>query len=525
MLTARRGLIQHRLFGLPLHPLLAAAYPVVFLFATNAAEQVTLSPLWRPLALSVSTTAATLVSLRLITGGWHRAALLATILVIGFFGYGHVWNAVGDRLDSQWPLIGAWTLLVTIGLYAAWRFRRWAPRATPALNLVAAVLLLMNAWGLTQAVVALGAPEAPRGIELTSLDLAPASGELPDVYYIVPDRYGGSSALAEAYEFNNEPFLRALEERGFAIARHAHANYIKTPLSLVSALNMDFLDDDALVGEQRSGADDGPINRRLRERLTVPAALKEIGYQYLHVANWWEPSATNVDADRTFRYDGQDEFSSALAQTTLLRALDEPQQAAQDRYGRDVFRQHTLYELETLEAIAETAGPKFVFAHLLIPHDPYVFDIDGSPVLWSEEEGLGRIESYGRQLAYTNARLLALVERITEADEDAVILLMADEGPLPGARGTHELGGFRWRTATDMELEGKFGILLAMRVPGADLEQAGFHDSITAVNAWRVIFNARFGTDLPMLPDRAWAHESLYQFFDFFEITDRLDTG
>ena len=45
------------------------------------------------------------------------------------------------------------------------------------------------------------------------------------------------------------------------------------------------------------------------------------------------------------------------------------------------------------------------------------------------------------------------------------------------------------------------------------------------MNAWRVIFNARFGTDLPMLPDRAWAHESLYQFFDFFEITDRLDTG
>ena len=82
--------------------------------------------------------------------------------------------------------------------------------------------------------------------------------------------------------------------------------------------------------------------------------------------------------------------------------------------------------------------------------------------------------------------------------------------------------GFEWRDATDAELEEKFGILFAMRVPGADLEAAGLHDSITPVNTFRVIFNARFGTDLPMLPDRIWAHEDLDHFYDFFEITDRL---
>jgi hypothetical protein len=61
-----------------------------------------------------------------------------------------------------------------------------------------------------------------------------------------------------------------------------------------------------------------------------------------------------------------------------------------------------------------------------------------------------------------------------------------------------------------------------MRVPGADLEAAGLHDGITPVNTFRIIFNARFGTDLPLLPDRSWAHEDLYHFYDFFEITDRL---
>ena len=37
-----------------------------------------------------------------------------------------------------------------------------------------------------------------------------------------------------------------------------------------------------------------------------------------------------------------------------------------------------------------------------------------------------------------------------------------------------------------------------------------------------MIFNAAFGTDLPMMPNRVWAHEDLYHFYDFFEVTDRL---
>lgn len=520
MLTARSGPIQRRLPELPLHPLLAAAYPVVFLFASNAAEQVTLAPLWVPLGLAVGVTAIVVLDLRLLTGDWHRAALLTTVLVVGFFGYGHVWNSIGERLGSQWPLIGAWGLLMGIGLYAAWRFRRWARAATPALNLVTALLLLMNSWGLTQAVVALGASDRAQA-ESSPVELDPGPGDAPDVYNIILDRYAGSTALAEAFDFDNEPFLRALEARGFRVARHAHANYIKTPLSLVSSLNMEFLDAEELQAEQESGRDRGPIHRLLRARLAVPSALKELGYLYVHVANWWSPSATNVDADRVFRYSGQDEFSSVLSQTTLLRAFDEPAAAPADPYDWRILRAHTLYALDTLDQIPQIPGPKFVFAHLLIPHDPYVFDTDGSFMDRRQVADQGRDDSYRRQLQYANTRMLELIDRILAEDDDAVILLQADEGPFPEPYAKDEWA-FRWRDATDAELEEKFGILFAMRVPGADVDEAGFHDEITPVNAWRVIFNARFGTDLPMLPDRSWAHVSSYQFFDFFEITDRL---
>jgi len=525
MLTAPRRAGHRRRIdwsALPIHPLLAAAYPVVFLFATNAADQVTLRPIWAPLGMAMGGALVVLAAATLVMRDWHRAALLTTILVVAFFGYGHAWNAAAGMLDSQWPLIGGWVLLAGIGLFVAWRSAGWARTATRALNLVAAIALLLNAWSMAGAMVAIGAVDPPRD-DLTEIELTPADpGDLPDVYYIILDRYAGSTALAETYEFDNEPFLTALEERGFSVARRAHSNYIKTPLSLASSLNMEYLDSDALKAEATDSRDRGPIHRALGDHLAVPTALKELGYQYVHVGNWWTPTAANVDADRTFHYEGQDEFSTVLAQTTLLRAFNEPESAPDDPWDWRVLREHTNYALDRLDEIPAISGPKFVFGHLLLPHDPYVFDADGSFMDRAQVERQGPVDSYRRQLSYANDRMLQLVDRIlADSGPDAVIMLQADEGPFP-ARYRADEWEFQWRDARDEELEEKFGILFAMRVPGADLDAAGFHDAITPVNAFRIIFNARFGTDLPLLADRTWAHEDLTHFYDSFDITDRL---
>ena len=508
--------------SLPVHPLLAAAYPVVFLFAANAAEQVTPQPLWIPLLLAVSGAAAVMFVLWAVLRDAWRAALLTTVLVIGFFGYGHAWNAASEVIDAQWPLIAAWILLVVIGLVAAWKAGRFTRPVTRGLNVVAAVALLLNGWAVAGTMVAFGAVDAGDSEDLSELQLAPPDpADLPDVYYIVPDRYANSTALEETYDFDNEPFLTALEERGFAVARRAHANYSKTPLSLASSLNMSYLDAEALKAEATDGQDREPIHRVLRDHLAVPAALKDLGYSYVHVGNWWTPTTTNVDADRTFRYAGQDEFSTVLAQTTLLRAFNEPEAAPDDPWDWRVLRAHTLYAFDRLDEIPTLPGPKYVFAHILLPHDPYVFNADGSYTGRSQVAELGQRESYRRQLSYGNKRLLGVIDRILAADEDAVILLQSDEGPFPDRYRADEWR-FDWRDATDAELEEKLGILFAMRVPGADLEAEGFHDAGTPVNAFRIIFNAAFGTDLGLLPDRTWAHTDLYHFYDFFDVTARL---
>jgi hypothetical protein len=521
MLTRRSLDIQSDVLALPVHPLLAAAYPVVFLFAANAAEQISMTPLWLPLAVAVGGAAVVLAVLWSVTRDPYRSGLLTTVLVIGFFGYGHAWNAAADTLDSQWPFIVAWALLIGILLFAAWKARRAARTLSRFLNIAIALLLLVNVWSLGTTMAASQSVHDP--VLAGELDVhldPPDPDDLPDVYYIIPDRYGGLTALQEVYGHDNEPFLGALEERGFTVARHAHANYMRTVTSLTSTLSMQHLDPEVLEGEASGGSDWTPVFDRVGGRLAVPAALKELGYTYVHLGNYFAPTSTNVDADFTLSHEAQDEFRNVLLQTTLVRAFTDPNSAPDDGYDWAGIRDLNLWALDTLEDLVDMPGPKYVFGHLVITHEPYVHNEDGSFTGREQVEELGWTESYRRQLVYANTRLLQLVDRIIEADADAIIVLMSDEGPFPDRIAVNDR--FDWPDATDMELEQKSGILYALRVPGADLEAEGFHDRITSVNAFRMVFNARFGTDLPLLEDRTYFYRDVTALYEWTDVTDRL---
>lgn len=521
MLTTRSVGIQSDVSALPLHPLLAAAYPVVFLFAANATEQISMAPLWLPLIVAVGGAAAVLAVLWIVTRDPYRAGLMTTVLVIGFFGYGHAWNAAAGSLDSQWLFIAAWALLIGIGLFAAWKARRVARPLSRFLNIAIALLLAVNVWSLGTTMAASRSADDPHPGAALDVQLDPPDpDDLPNIYYIIPDRYAGLTALREVYGHDNEPFLSALEDRGFSVARHAHANYMRTVTSLTSSLSMEHLDPAVLDAEATSGSDWGPVFDRVGGRLAVPAALDDLGYTYVHLGNYFAPTSTNVDADITLSHEAQDEFRNVLLQTTLVRAFTDPNSAPDDGYDWAGIRDLNLWAIDTLEDLVDMPGPKYVFAHLVITHEPYVHNEDGSFTGREQVEELGWTESYRRQLVYANTRLLEVVDHIIERDPGAIIVLMSDEGPFPDRIAVNDR--LDWPDASDTEIEQKTGILYALRVPGADLADEGFHDRITPVNAFRMIFNARFGTDLPLLEDRTWVYRDVTALYEWTDVTDRL---
>jgi hypothetical protein len=507
-----------------LAPALVAAYPVVFLFGQNVADQVTADALWLPLALAVVSTLAATVLVALATKDSARAGLAVGLVALLFLTYGHAWRAAAEFVGSQLMFMAAWIAIGVLGAWGVWRLREAAQRVSRVVAFAAACLVLLNGWTIAQHTVLTGASAA------SGSQLRTRAESLPDIYYLIFDRYAGATALTETYGYDNEPFLLALEERGFYVARNSHANYPRTPFSLVSSLSMDYLDHEAL----KEAGEDGrhPINAMLRGELPVPAMLAGLGYTYVHVGGLWEPSATNVDADLTLRRTSDSEFAAALRESTLLGALTPDADAAgagsgggnpEEEWTADAIRAHTLYQLDRLPKTTTLPSPKYVFAHLALPHSPYVFDTDGSRPTPEELEARGERESYIRQLEFASRQILALIDRILAESPDSIILVQADEGPWPRRLG-EEGDDFPWSEFTPAELEEKYGILNAYRLPGVDAQQAGLYPSITPVNSFRVVFNAYFGTDLAPLPDRMYAYPDNSHFYDLVEITDRFES-
>ena len=344
--------------------------------------------------------------------------------------------------------------------------------------------------------------------------------ERPDIVYLVLDRYAGASTLERAYGFDNGPFLEELERRGFGVARDAWANYFKTALSLTSSLSMDFLDTQRFDATGSAAFD--PIHRALRDHLPVPVTLTSLGYEYVHVASYWEPTATNADADIVVRYQDITEFEAVVRSTTMLMLLEPPEPPDRDPetiHFPSLARETTLFAFDAVEDAAARPGPTFVFAHVLVPHPPYVFDTDGSLPTAQEAQQRGEQERYVRQLQWTNVRVLQMVDRLLDVPqaERPVIILQADEGPFPDG---YRLGGadFAWLEATPDEIAHKFAILNALHLPGVEPAQAGLTDRTSPVNNFRIVLNAYFEAGLPLLPDRVYLspdHDHPYEFVEY----------
>ena len=55
-----------------------------------------------------------------------------------------------------------------------------------------------------------------------------------------------------------------------------------------------------------------------------------------------------------------------------------------------------------------------------------------------------------------------------------------------------------------------------------DARPRGLHPGISPVNTYRVVFDAYFGTDLGLLPDRSYVSVGDRRPYDFIDVTDAL---
>jgi hypothetical protein len=491
---------------IPFHPLLFAILPVLSMFAANPGQR-SANELADSLWIVLGAAACLLLVAAAVYRELRKAALLVSVLVLVW------WLQVDDGRIGAWlgerRYVMPMTYLAVLA-WGVWLYRR----RTPLTGLTG-----FSNWAALGAVLppiitlGIASPRsAHAGGGAASPIVAGTVASKPDIYYIVFDRYGDRKSIA-GYGFQND-IEEYLTGKGFYVARESRSNYMKTVLSLASSLNAGYLDD--VVRGYEQTANWTPVYQQLW-RHRVGAFLRSQGYTYTHLGSWYYPTRENPQATRNVNY-------YTIVPRAALRLFDSqafsPVQRAFGPWLDDRLQNwhRVRRQLDDVTSLVPSAGPKFVFLHILVPHPPYVFDHDGGYVTKAEERKRSLAENYTNQVKAANAMIRRLVDGILrDSPSPPVVIVQGDEGPYPQGTGRDT---FDWRTATHSQLLEKTGILNAYYLPGVDAST--LYPGISPVNSFRVVFNRYFGASLPLLPDRTLRHVSDMQPFTFDDITGEL---
>jgi hypothetical protein len=330
---------------------------------------------------------------------------------------------------------------------------------------------------------------------------AASSSAAPDIYLILLDGYPSLTTTATEFGIDNEPFAQALTDLGFQVSPGSRSNYMQTWTTLASMLWMRYLSEvPGLADPPKSYADQRRALTAVINSSPAMAMLRDRGYRIVT-----SPSAVSVNSLLSADEVLDDGHMSDLEEQLLrLSALPLVGDGFLRSWVPDEARRGIDAAFDHIPGVLQEVGrqPVFFFDHVLSPHPPFLYRADGTPrdlpacypracgLRITIAAGIGLSdaeygEALGEQLEYLNGRVLAGVGEIIARDPGAIVVLFSDHG-------------IRHDLADRQEF---FDSFLAARTPG---HPGLFGDAPSPVNYLSALFNAYFGTSLPLQPYQAW---------------------
>lgn len=513
------------------HPFLFPLFPLISLYVENRALVAPVEVIL-PFIVALALAVTLVLGARLFSRDTARSGIIITTFLLLFFSYGHIHFVLENMWIGRWQvgqhlyLLPLFAVLFTVLVRSIVRLRR-PEVVVHVLNAVTLGAVCVTIVGVIPRELHRVAVTQRLRSELNATALPPPpppkAGDLrPDIYYLILDRYAAPGALREILHYDDSGFVGALQDRGFYVAPDSRANYVGTFVSLASSLNMRHLSD--LSPGLRGAISQRSVIYDMLQRHDVGRYLKQQGYEYIHLGNWWRPTRTNIQADVNVNSDAFEwmEFPNLAIRTTMLKAFTT--QSAWEEEGRRKRARLGRMFGAIRQAAADVHRPKFVFAHFTMPHPPYIYGPDGHSLSWSERVEHTPLELCLWQVTYINREMTRLIDDIqAPGHRPAVIVLQADEGPCEDDGHT---GGFIYinRDGTLSRhpdaarfLKLRVWILNAIYLPDGNHHE--LYPTISPVNTFRVIFNRYFHTNYPLLPDRTYLSPDAERPCDFRDIT------
>ncbi len=322
----------------------------------------------------------------------------------------------------------------------------------------------------------------------------------PDIYFLIFDELTNNIALQQLWNFNNTDFDNWLKREGFYVVDSGKANYDFTPYSVSSMLNMNYIE-----GRKATNGTNPLFMlqgiRSISNNQVFDICKKE-GYQ-LHFFSPFNNSINVFAGVKEF-----DDFANIqMYGTTLFYRIqkdilwnfpavnrffskspaEEEQRPSYGNYERRV--RDVVTTIDNIKATVNSdsnKAPRFVYGHLMIAHEPHLFDSSGNPksndhILRGKEP----FNSYVDQVKYANKVIKELVDTIkTKNKKNTIIIIAGDHGfrHLPGEKEA-------WH----------FPYFGAIYFPNQDYRQ--WYATMSPVNIFRTVFNNSFQQRYPLLND------------------------
>ena len=509
-----------------IHQFIFAIAPILYFFSVNKSElSLTDSYFLLSLAAVLITSAVLWLVFSFLVKNKEKAAIAVSLIFLLFFSYGHVRNLIPTfkftvlslSIGPEKVVLAIWGLIFVLGIFLIVRARRNLSGLTSFLNVMAAALVILILTDIIPYILQssknVGENVEPKETSDTAQILTVPENP-PDIYYFIFDRYARADVLEKSYGYDNSEFINYLTEKGFYVASESFANYPRTVSSLASSLNMrhlGYLADE--VGEDYSSKQ--PLYEMLQD-YEIWRLLKKAGYKFIHFGDWASFTSKNRFADENVNYLGilGNDFMDKLLKNTIAYPILEKLYPPYD-----INRKRFFLKLERLRQLPDEDGPKFVFVHMLIPHEPFVFDKDGNPLSPQQVATRSLAENYLGQVIFANQKIKEIMDTlIVKSKTPPVIILQSDEGPFP-LNWAEKLGS-GLLGLDDESLKVKTAILNAYYFPSTDMGKI-LYPTITPVNSFRLIFNLYFGTSYELVSNNLFVSEEGYP-YKFIDVTERL---
>ena len=192
------------------------------------------------------------------------------------------------------------------------------------------------------------------------------------------------------------------------------------------------------------------------------------------MGSWFTQTRYNQLADQNincFGFQFTDELSTIIFHNSVLRLI---------LINRYFHRKAVLDAFADLENMPVTDGkPKFIIAHIICPHGPYVFGANGEKLGLKPGKNKDAKQLYIDQHIFISKKIKEFVDKkLSDSQPAPIIIIQGDHGARMDKSNAHQ-------------------VFSAAYIP--DYKGKSWQDSISSVNTFRILFNDIFGTKMEIL--------------------------